>query len=97
MAERGIQDSSSLCEHLLEETGVAVLPGVAFQRPAEELTARLAYVNFDGAKALSASETIPLDQPLSDEFFNRWCGDVLEATRRIVEWAATPARHMAAA
>ena len=76
---------------------MAVLPGVAFQRPAEELTARLAYVNFDGAKALSASETIPLDQPLPDDFFNRWCGDVLEATQRIVEWAATPARHMAAA
>ncbi len=97
LAERGIQDSNTLCERLLEETGVAVLPGVAFQRPAEELTARLAYVNFDGAKALSASETIPLDQPLSDDFFNRWCGDVLEATRRVVEWVATPARHMAAA
>lgn len=97
LAERGIQDSNTLCERLLEETGVAVLPGIAFQRPTEELTARLAYVNFDGAKALSASETIPLDQPLSDDFFNRWCGDVLEATRRIVEWVATPARHMAAA
>ena len=97
LAERGIQDSNSLCERLLEETGVAVLPGTAFQRPAEELTARLAYVNFDGAKALSASETIPLDQPLSDDFFNRWCGDVLEATQRVVEWVATPARHMAAA
>lgn len=97
LAERGIQDSASLCEHLLEETGVAVLPGTAFQRPAEELTARLAYVNFDGAKALSASETIPLDQPLPDDFFNRWCGDVLEATRRIVEWAATPARRLVAA
>ena len=97
LAERGIQDSASLCERLLEETGVAVLPGVAFQRPAEELTARLAYVNFDGAKALSASETIPLDQPLSDDFFTRWCGDVLEASQHIVEWMATPARHMVAA
>ena len=97
LAERGIQDSNSLCEHLLEETGVAVLPGIAFQRPAEELTARLAYVNFDGAKALSASETIPLDQPLSDDFFNRWCDDVLEATRHIVEWVATPARRLVAA
>ena len=97
LAERGIQDSASLCERLLEETGVAVLPGIASQRPAEELTARLAYVNFDGAKALSASETIPLDQPLSDDFFNRWCGDVLEATRHIVEWVATPARRLVAA
>jgi hypothetical protein len=54
-------------------------------------------VDFDGAKALSASETIPLDQSLSDEFFSLWCGGVLEATQRLVEWVATPARQMIAA
>ena len=97
LAKRDIRDSNTFCERLLEETGVAVLPGVSFQRPAEELTARLAYVDFDGAKALSASETIPLDQSLSDEFFSLWCGGVLEATQRLVEWVATPARQMIAA
>lgn len=97
LAKRDILDSNVFCERLLEETGVAVLPGVSFQRPAEELTARLAYVDFDGAKALSASETIPLDQALSDDFFHQWCGDVLEATQRVVEWVATPARQMIAA
>jgi aspartate aminotransferase len=82
---------------LLEDTGVAVLPGASFQRPAEELTARLAYVGFDGAKALSASETIPLDQSLSDDFFELWCGDVIEATERIAEWVTTSAKRTVAA
>lgn len=97
LARRDIRDSSTLCERLLRDTGVAALPGVSFQRPAQELTARLAYVDFDGAKALSASETIPLDRPLPDDFFGRWCGDVLEATRRTAEWVATPARQRIAA
>ncbi len=97
LAKRDIRDSTTFCERLLEETGVAVLPGVSFQRPAEELTARLAYVDFDGAKALSASETIPLDQSLSDDFFSLWCGSTLEATQRVVEWVTMPARQMIAA
>ena len=92
LAKRAIRDSNTFCERLLEDTGVAVLPGASFQRPVEELTARFAYVGFDGAKALSASETIPLDQSLPNDFFQLWCGDVLEATERIVEWVATSAR-----
>ena len=54
--------------------------------PAAELTARLAYVDFDGAKALAASEAIPLDQPLPADFINNECADVLTATRNMVDW-----------
>ena len=75
-----------LCEQLLTDTGVAILPGSAFQRPAEELTARIAYVGFDGAKALAASEAIPLDHSLPGDFVDQWCADVIEATDRLTTW-----------
>ena len=51
---RGIETGKQLCERLLAETGVALLPGSAFGRPETELTARVAYVNFDGRSALAA-------------------------------------------
>jgi aspartate aminotransferase len=86
LAARGIYDGAALCEQLLNDTGVAILPGQEFGRPSSELTARLAYVDFDGARALAASETMPLDQPLPDDFTHQWCGGVVEATRRICEW-----------
>ncbi len=86
LAKRGIHDSAALCTRLLHETGVALLPGEAFQRPREELTARLAYVDFDGARALAASETIPLDQPLPDTFVEQWCRNVTRAVDLITEW-----------
>ena len=88
LAARGITDSSALCGTLLEETGVALLPGVAFERAPAELTARMAYVNFDGAKALSASETVPLDGELPGDFVHAWCANVVRATEKIVEWLA---------
>ena len=53
---KGVRTSSQFCEQWLMDTGVALLPGSAFGRPENEFTARLAYVNFDGAKALNLSK-----------------------------------------
>jgi aspartate aminotransferase len=53
LAARGIHDASALCEQLLVDTGVMCLPGQAFARPRDELTLRLALVDFDGAAALA--------------------------------------------
>ncbi|WP_053238948.1 pyridoxal phosphate-dependent aminotransferase [Sandaracinus amylolyticus] len=86
MRARGITTSTGLCEALLDETGVALLPGSVFGRPEEELTARLAYVDFDGARALSAVSVIPREQPLDETFLRRHCARVVEAVERIVGW-----------
>ena len=56
LLSKGVRTSSQFCEQLLMDTGVALLPGSAFGRPENEFTARLAYVNFDGAKALNLSK-----------------------------------------
>lgn len=85
--KKGIDNSSKLCEVLLADTGVAILPGVDFNRPAEELTARLAYVDFDGAKALAASYAIPLHQKLPSDFVEKYCFSMVEAAHLIVAWA----------
>ena len=80
---RGITTSEALCETLLQDTGVAILPGSAFGRPADELTARLAYVDFDGARVLAA---LPDHGPLGEEFLHTYCGNVMEAVDRLVSW-----------
>ena len=86
LVKRGIADGSILCDRLLDECGVAILPGVDFNRPAEELSARLSYVDFDGAKALSASYSIPLHEKFPADFLFQYCGNVIEAAEKIVEW-----------
>ena len=86
LSDKGIEDSRTLCSRLLDETGVAILPGVDFLRPAEELTARLAYVDFDGAAALSGSYYHPLDQNLPNDFLEYKCVRVVGAIDRVVDW-----------
>ncbi len=85
-AAKGIRTSGQLCESLLSEAGVAVLPGSDFGRDPAELTARIAYVDFDGARALAAAETIPRDAPLDDEFLETYCGSMLRAAEGIESW-----------
>lgn len=56
LASRGIDTSEEFCRHLMDQTGVALLPGSAFGMPSNSLTARLAYVDFDGGRALGVDE-----------------------------------------
>jgi aspartate aminotransferase len=86
LSKKGISTSARLCESLLSDTGVAILPGNAFGRPENELTARLAYVDFDGSRALSALNAKPTDWNPDDEFIRQYCGENIEAIRKVVEW-----------
>jgi aspartate aminotransferase len=83
---RGIRTAAHLCGQLLDDTGVAVLPGSDFGRPPQELTARIAYVDFDGARALEAAAAVPQEEELSDDFLREHCGDTLGAVDRLCSW-----------
>lgn len=83
---RGIGTSREMCERLLEETGVAMLPGEDFGRPPHEFTARIAYVDFRGSHALSIAEAMPDNRELDDHFLELHCGPVMEAVDLIARW-----------
>jgi len=93
LAKRGITTNVQMCEQLLQDTGVAILPGSDFGRPAEELTARLAYVDFDGARALAAAEVVPRDQPLDQAYLQTYCSNILTAIDLICEWLEVKPRR----
>jgi aspartate aminotransferase len=88
LAARGIATSAHLCERLLEETGVATLPGEDFGRPPHELTLRLAYVDFDGARTLMAAQQIPPDQELDAAFLELYCPNVIHGIEALARWVA---------
>ena len=73
----------SLCERLLQDAGGAMLPGRAFERPSEELTARIS-ISIFRSKIVAAAETIALLYELPDEFIQTHCQDALEGMERLV-------------
>ena len=86
LRDRGIATSEALCERLLEETGVAVLPGSAFGRPPEELTVRISFVDFDGARVLAAAEQLPRRRILDEAFLRNYCENTAAGIERLCGW-----------
>jgi len=89
LAGQGINSSQELCSQLLDQAGVAILPGVNFGRPETELTARLSYVDFDGTRALAAAEQIPPHEQISDDFLRQYCNHTIEAVEKICAWVCS--------
>lgn len=85
-AEYGITTSQGLCEALLKETGVALLPGAAFGMSPEQLCARLAYVDFDGASVLDVVEKTHADTALDVKFMNSACAHMMEGIDALCGW-----------
>ena len=84
LAGYGVTTSEGLCEKLLMDAGVALLPGSDCMRQPGELSARLAFVNFDGEAALRYADDI--QGPLNSEFTQRFCPATHEAIEAICDW-----------
>jgi aspartate aminotransferase len=84
LVTRGIDNGPLFCERLLDETGVAVLPGNSFGRPGTELSARLAFVDFDGETALQKAA----EEAVDEAFVKRHCSRVTTALELMADWAA---------
>lgn len=88
LASKGILTSFELCETLLQETGVAILPGMDFGRQPEELTCRIAYVDFNGEMVLGKAMNEYKNEPVSEDFLKKYCIKMVEATIKLEEWLA---------
>lgn len=86
LAERGIDSGETLCRRALEQTGVAMLPGTVFGRPPQELSARIALVDFDGERALAAIRDLDEEQPVDVNFLRANCAQVVTAVERLCDW-----------
>jgi len=84
-----VRTSNDFCNHLLEKTGVASLPGSDFSRIQNEISCRLSYVNFDGNKALKISESVNQQHRLSLKDLSEVCRDLFEGMEKLIEFVST--------
>jgi aspartate aminotransferase len=81
LERRGIHNDAQLVERLLVETGLSALAGSHFGMPAGSLHARLALVDFDGARALANADT-----ELGGDFVPTYCDHVCRAIEALTSW-----------
>ncbi|WP_419174564.1 pyridoxal phosphate-dependent aminotransferase [Desulfosediminicola sp.] len=83
---RSFNSSEEFCNSLLQETGVAILPGSAFGLNGDNILARLAFVDFDGARTLQALADLTDEAELDEAFLVTYCERVTTGVERICDW-----------
>ena len=76
--------STELCERILDETGVAMLPASDFGFGPKKMLTRLCYIDFDGNEFLKA--TINGDV-LDDKIIEKYAPNVVEGVKKLSNWA----------
>ena len=82
----GIDTSDLLCEDILAKTGVALLPSTAFGFSSSHLSARMAYVDFDGTAALN--EATKKGGRIDEELVDKYCANTVEGVDKLCEYFA---------
>ncbi|MEQ8204591.1 MAG: aminotransferase class I/II-fold pyridoxal phosphate-dependent enzyme [Woeseia sp.] len=86
LEESGITSGSLLANRILQDTGIASLPGSDFGLPDDSLILRIALVDFDGAAALAASGFMTSERPLDASFLANHAPALNKALSRLLEW-----------
>ena len=83
LLKKGIKTNAELCQTIMTECSVAILPGDAFGYPEEVMTARLSYVDFDGTRALDALKN---GETLDSHFLTKYCPKVEAGIEALAQW-----------
>ncbi len=75
--------STELCEAILDETGVAMLPASDFGFGQRRMLTRLCYIDFNGTEFLKA---ISKDQMINDRIIEKYAPNVVEGVKLLSNW-----------
>ena len=76
--------STELCERILDETGVAMLPASDFGFGPKKMLTRLCYIDFDGSEFLKA----PINSKfIEDKIIEKYAPNVVEGVKKLSNWA----------
>ena len=78
------ETSSEMCENILKETGVALLPGSDFGFNESKMLARLSFTDFDGEKFMNS---IKEDQSIDFNIIEKLAPKVVEGVDNLKKWS----------
>ena len=76
--------SSEMCDSILNDTGVALLPGSDFGFDQKQMLARLSFTDFNGQKFMNGikdNEKIDIDK------INEFAPKIVEGVKKLKKWS----------
>ena len=78
------KSSSQLCDAILSETGVAMLPGSDFGFSPKKMLTRLSYTDFNGTEFFRNVTNCSM---IDDERIKKFAPNVVEGVNKLSNWA----------
>jgi aspartate aminotransferase len=78
--------SSEMCDNILKETGVALLPGSDFGFDKKKLLARLSFTDFDGQEFMNQIQN---EQEIDKNLVLKFAPKVVEGVDKLKKWSAS--------
>ena len=78
------KNSSRLCEAILNETGVAMLPGSDFGFKPKKMLTRLSYTDFNGTEFFKNTTSY---NSIDDDMIKKYAPNVVEGVSKLSNWA----------
>ena len=76
--------SSEMCDSILNDTGVALLPGSDFGFDQKQMLARLSFTDFNGQKFMSG---IKQDQKIDIDKIYEFAPKIVEGVNKLKKWS----------
>ncbi|MDB2652172.1 aminotransferase class I/II-fold pyridoxal phosphate-dependent enzyme [Candidatus Pelagibacter bacterium] len=76
--------SSEMCDSILNETGVALLPGSDFGFEQTKMLARLSFTDFDGQQFMNKIED---NQKIDNDEINKFAPKIVEGVDKLKKWS----------
>ena len=83
-ANNKYKNSTELCENILDDTGVAMLPASDFGFSPKKMLTRLCYIDFDGSEFLKATIN---GKTIDDKIIEKYAPNVVEGIKKLSNWA----------
>ncbi len=84
LLNKRFNSSSEMCDNILNDTGVALLPGSDFGFDQKQMLARLSFTDFDGQKFMNG---IKDDETIDFDKINEFAPKVVEGVDKLKKWS----------
>ena len=78
------KNSSNLCEAILNETGVAMLPASEFGFKPNRMLTRLSYTDFNGSEFF---KNVSKNKTINNKMIEKYAPNVVEGVKKLSFWA----------
>ena len=83
-SNKSFSTSSEMCDNLLKETGVALLPGSDFGFDKKRMLARLSFTDFNGQDFM---KNIQSEKKINDDLILKFAPNVVEGVDKLKKWS----------